>query len=131
VHKIASASLTDDNLLRTFVEPEAIILSTGMSTYAEIDHAVGVLGKEDLVLMHATSTYPADYEELNLRAIPAMIERYGVPVGYSGHERHPQQCLRRCYWRLLCGKTHYDEPRHVGLGSGCIVGAKRHFAVGS
>jgi N-acetylneuraminate synthase len=87
VHKIASASLTDDNLLRHVRRTgKPIILSTGMSTYAEIDHAVGVLGKEDLVLMHATSTYPADYEELNLRAIPAMIERYGVPVGYSGHE---------------------------------------------
>ena len=85
--KIASASLTDDNLLRhTRATGKPIILSTGMSTYAEIDHAVEVLGKQDLVLMHATSTYPANYDELNLRAIPTMIERYGVPVGYSGHE---------------------------------------------
>jgi N-acetylneuraminate synthase len=48
--------------------------------------AVEVLGKEDLILMHTTSTYPAKYEQLNLRAIPTMAERYGVPVGYSGHE---------------------------------------------
>jgi N-acetylneuraminate synthase len=87
VYKIASASLTDDNLLRHVRRTgKPVILSTGMSTYAEIDHAVQVLGKEDLVLMHATSTYPANYDELNLRAIPTMIERYGVPVGYSGHE---------------------------------------------
>ena len=87
VYKIASASLTDDNLLRHIrATGKPIILSTGMSTYAEIDHAVEVLGKEDLVLMHATSTYPATYTELNLRAIPAMSARYGVPVGYSGHE---------------------------------------------
>jgi sialic acid synthase SpsE len=47
--KIASASLTDDNLLRTFARPASpSSLSTGMSTYAEIDHAVDVLGKEDL-----------------------------------------------------------------------------------
>jgi N-acetylneuraminate synthase len=57
-----------------------------MSTYAEIDHAVDVLGKDELILMHATSTYPANYDELNLRAVPTMAERYGVPVGYSGHE---------------------------------------------
>jgi N-acetylneuraminate synthase len=57
-----------------------------MSTYAEIDHAVEVLGKQDLVLMHATSTYPANYDELNLKAIPTMRERYQVPIGYSGHE---------------------------------------------
>jgi N-acetylneuraminate synthase len=87
VYKIASASLTDDRLLRHIrATGKPVILSTGMSTYAEIDHAVDVLGKEDLVLMHATSTYPATYDELNLRAIPAMAERYGIPVGYSGHE---------------------------------------------
>jgi len=87
VHKIASASLTDDSLLRHIRRTgKPIILSTGMSTYAEIDHAVEVLGKENLILMHATSTYPANYDELNLRAIPVMARRYGVPVGYSGHE---------------------------------------------
>jgi N-acetylneuraminate synthase len=87
VYKVASASLTDDRLLRHIrATGKPIILSTGMSTYAEIDHAVEVLGKEDLVLMHATSTYPATYDELNLRAIPTMAARYGVPIGYSGHE---------------------------------------------
>jgi len=49
-----------------------------MSTYAEIDHAVEVLGKEDL-LMHTTSTYPATYDELNLRAITGDGRRYGYP----------------------------------------------------
>jgi len=87
VYKIASASLTDDRLLRHIrATGKPIILSTGMSTYAEIDHAVEVLGRDDLVLMHATSTYPANYNELNLRAIPTMAQRYGVPIGYSGHE---------------------------------------------
>ncbi len=87
VYKIASASLTDDNLLRhARATGKPIILSTGMSTYAEIDHAVEVLGKDDLILMHATSTYPASYSELNLRAIPTMASRYCVPIGYSGHE---------------------------------------------
>jgi N-acetylneuraminate synthase len=87
VYKVASASLTDDHLLRHVRQTsKPIILSTGMSTYEEIDHAVRVLGKEDLILMHATSTYPANYDELNLRAIPIMAQRYGVPIGYSGHE---------------------------------------------
>jgi len=87
VYKVASASLTDDHLLRHIRDTgKHIILSTGMSTYDEIDHAVSVLGKEDLILMHATSTYPANYDELNLRAIPTMKTRYGVPIGYSGHK---------------------------------------------
>jgi N-acetylneuraminate synthase len=86
-YKIASASLTDDKLLRhTRATGKPIILSTGMSTIEEIDHAVDVLGKDDLVLLHACSCYPAYYPELNLRAIQTLRERYGVPVGYSGHE---------------------------------------------
>jgi len=85
--KIASASLTDDNLLRhTRAIGKPIILSTGMSTIEEVDHAVEILGKKDLLLMHACSTYPAYYEELNLRVIDTLIDRYGVLVGYSGHE---------------------------------------------
>lgn len=85
--KIASASLTDDNLLlHTRSTGRPIILSTGMSTIGEIDHAVEVLGKDDLIVMHSCSTYPAYYEELNLRAIQTLRDRYDVPVGYSGHE---------------------------------------------
>lgn len=85
--KIASASLTDDHLLRhTRATGKPILLSTGMSTVPEIDHAVEVLGKENLILLHACSTYPAYYEELNLKAISTLRERYGIPIGYSGHE---------------------------------------------
>jgi N-acetylneuraminate synthase len=86
-HKVASASLTDDGLLRRMrATGKPVILSTGMSTMAQIDHAVEVLGRERLVILHATSTYPAKYEELNLRVIPVLAQRFGVPVGYSGHE---------------------------------------------
>ena len=85
--KIASASLTDDNLLRhTRATGKPLILSTGMSTVEQIDHAVEVLGRNDLVLMHACSTYPAYYEELNLRAMRTMADRYRLNIGYSGHE---------------------------------------------
>jgi N-acetylneuraminate synthase len=86
-YKIASASLTDDNLLRhTRAKGKPVILSTGMSTVEEIDRAVEVLGGKDLILLHACSVYPAHYPELNLRAITTLRERYSLPVGYSGHE---------------------------------------------
>jgi N-acetylneuraminate synthase len=85
--KIASACLTDDKLLRhTRSIGRPIVLATGMSSLEQVDHAVEVLGTNDLILLHTISTYPAQYDELNLRAIPLMRERYGVPVGYSGHE---------------------------------------------
>lgn len=86
-YKIASPCLTDDKLIRyTRSKGKPIILSTGMSTLEQIDHAVEVLGRDDLVILHTTSTYPAQHEELNLAVIPALKERYGLPIGYSGHE---------------------------------------------
>ena len=86
-YKVASASLTDDSLLRhTRATGKPILLSTGMSTLEEIDHAVEIVGKENLILIHTTSTYPANYDELDLRVIQTLRQRYGVPVGYSGHE---------------------------------------------
>jgi N-acetylneuraminate synthase len=87
-YKIASACLTDEKLLAyTRSKNRPIILSTGMSSLEQVDRAVAILGTEDLVILHAVSTYPAKYEELNLRAIPVLKGRYpGVPIGYSGHE---------------------------------------------
>jgi N-acetylneuraminate synthase len=86
-YKIASACLTDDRLLlkcRRTNKP--LILSTGMSTIEQIDHAIEVLGKKELILMHCTSTYPSKIEELNLKVLCTLKKRYGIPVGYSGHE---------------------------------------------
>ena len=87
-YKVASASLTDLDLLRAPRDTgRPIIASTGMSTMSEVDGAVSLLGTERLVLMHTTSTYPCPPEEINLRGIHTLAERFGVPVGYSGHER--------------------------------------------
>lgn len=85
--KIASASLTDDRLLRYHrTKKKPVILSTGMSTMEQIAHAVDVLGTEDLILLHCTSTYPSKPEELNLQMIETLKEHFGCPIGYSGHE---------------------------------------------
>ena len=93
-YKVASASLTDHELLRAMRETgKPVILSTGMSTLEEIDAAVEVLGNDKLVMLHATSTYPMPPHEANLRTITTLSERYGVPVGYSGHERGLQISL--------------------------------------
>lgn len=87
VFKVASACLTDDELLIAIRHTgKPVIMSTGMSTLKEIDHAVSLLDRTKLILGQATSTYPCKPEELNLRAITSLRHRYGVPVGYSGHE---------------------------------------------
>ncbi|GAA1159984.1 N-acetylneuraminate synthase family protein [Microbacterium oxydans] len=94
-HKVASASLTDTELLIALRETgKPVILSTGMSTIEQIDRALETLGTDRVVLMHATSTYPLEPEEANLRVIATLRDRYpGVPVGYSGHERGLQISL--------------------------------------
>lgn len=112
VYKIASASLTDDHLLQHIRRTgKPVIASTGMSTYQEIDHAVEVLGKEDLILMHTTSTYPAKYEQLNLKAIPSMVDRYGVPVGYSGHETGIPTSVAAVALGACCVERHITMDR--------------------
>lgn len=86
-YKIPSAALTDHSLLRRIRETgRPVILSTGMSTIEQIRDAVGVLGIDDLILLHCTSTYPAKPEELNLRAIQTLQQMFDCPIGYSGHE---------------------------------------------
>ena len=85
--KIPSASLTDHDLLRRVrATGKPVVLSTGMSTMQQIEDAVEVLGSEALLINHATSTYPCEPEELNLRAIVTLRERFPCPIGYSGHE---------------------------------------------
>ena len=88
--KIPSAKLTEHEcLIEASKSGKPVVLSTGMSTVPEIDAAVELLEKHaggGYVLMHTNSVYPAPPEELNLRVINFLKERYGCIVGYSGHE---------------------------------------------
>ena len=87
-YKIASASLTDDELLKyTKSKGKPILLSTGMSTMEEIEHAIDILGEENTIIYHCTATYPANSDEINLNCIKTLKEKFSCPVGYSGHER--------------------------------------------
>lgn len=86
-YKVASASITDDSLLRHHKEKKRpIILSTGMSDMRIIEGALDVLGADELIVMHCTSTYPSKLEELNLMGIKTLRDRLNLPIGYSGHE---------------------------------------------
>ncbi len=86
-YKVPSASLTDANLLQHLRKTgRPMILSTGMSTMEQITKAVKLVGEENLVLCHATSTYPCDPSELNLRMVQTLRDSFSCPIGYSGHE---------------------------------------------
>lgn len=99
--KIPSAHLTNKDLVVQSTRycqenNKKLIISTGMSTEEEVDKAYMTIvkeipvgnpwAKENLVIMHCNSTYPADVDELNLSCIKTLKEKYGCIVGYSGHE---------------------------------------------
>jgi N-acetylneuraminate synthase len=88
-HKISSFELVDHPLLRSVARTgKPIIMSTGMATLEEIEEAVAVIrdaGNHQLALLKCTSAYPAPADEMNLRTIPDMAQRFGVPVGLSDH----------------------------------------------
>ena len=87
-YKIPSASLTDVGLIRKArATGKPVILSTGMSTMEQIREGVKTAGEKDLVLMHCTSTYPCEPEELNLKMVETLRHEFPeTPIGYSGHE---------------------------------------------
>ena len=88
LYKVASASITDiDLLLRHKELDKPVITSTGMSTMEEIENAVNCVGTGNLLVAHSTSAYPCKNEELNLRVILTLKNKFpGIPIGYSGHE---------------------------------------------
>jgi N-acetylneuraminate synthase len=109
-YKIPSAALTNHALLRhARATGRPIILSTGMSTMEQIRAAVNVLGIENLLITHCTSTYPCKPEELNLRMIQALQREFDCPIGYSGHEVG----LQTSYAAVVLGACYVE--RHITL----------------
>lgn len=87
--KVPSAHLTNDDLLTYICRRQVpVLLSTGMSTQEEVDHAVELVQRhtDNFAVLHCHSCYPAPDDELNLRVISTYRDRYGCPIGYSGHE---------------------------------------------
>ena len=88
-HKVASAMLTNKELLVEIAKQKKLtFISTGMSTYKDIDRAISIFKKNKckFLIMHSVSVYPCPDELLNLRMIKILKERYKSQVGYSGHE---------------------------------------------
>jgi len=88
-NKVASAMIVDLGLLDEIAsEGKYTFISTGMTTYKEIDKAVDIFNKYscEFELMHTVSTYPMQNSDANLKLIKTLSNRYNCRVGYSGHE---------------------------------------------
>jgi N-acetylneuraminate synthase len=109
-HKVASALLTDDALLKRLNQTgRPTILSTGMSTMEQIRHAVSLLDRNRLLIAHSTSSYPCPPKELNLRMVETLRSEFDCPVGYSGHEVG----LQTTYAAVVFGACFVE--RHITL----------------
>ena len=89
--KISSGDITNVPLLEAIgAVAEWVILSTGMATLGEVEHALGCLeeagtGRDRVTVLHCNTEYPTPYEDVNLRAMKTMAQAFGVEVGYSDH----------------------------------------------
>ncbi len=109
-YKVPSACLTDRNLLKRIKQcKKPIILSTGMSSMEQIRGAVEILGEDNLLITHCTSTYPCRTNELNLNMLGTLAEEFDCPIGYSGHETG----LQVTYAAVALGARYIE--RHVTL----------------
>jgi N-acetylneuraminate synthase len=89
-YKIGSPDMTNFVLLEHIIETgKPLMISTGMATDEEVDRTIRFLQERNAVfaVLHCQSTYPAPFHNINLRYMETLMERYDVPVGYSGHER--------------------------------------------
>ena len=84
--KVASRDLTNTPLLRAVGDAGVpVILSTGMASIEDIEHAINEVGRDDTSILHCVSSYPASFSDLNLARIPRLHEAFGLNVGYSDH----------------------------------------------
>ena len=112
-YKVASYELMWDDLLQACARTrKPIVLSTGMATLPEVNHACSILrsaGCRDLTLLHCVSSYPAKPEDCNLAAIATLRESCGCPVGWSDHSVEPGVIFRAVHrWGATMVEFHLD-----------------------
>jgi sialic acid synthase SpsE len=112
-YKVASYELMWDDLLRACAETgKPVVLSTGMATLPEVEHACSVLrsvGCRDLTLLHCVSAYPAKPEDCNLEAIATLRDACRCPVGWSDHSVEPGVIVRAVHhWGASMVEFHLD-----------------------
>lgn len=116
--KVASFELVDLPLLERIGRcGKPVIMSTGMATAKEIGEAVEALrsgGCRQLALLKCTSAYPAPADEMNLRAIPALAEMFGVPVGLSDHTLEPISAIAAVALGACIVEKHLTLDRGAG-----------------
>jgi N,N'-diacetyllegionaminate synthase len=115
--KVASGEVTNAPLLEAIGRcGRPVLLSTGMADLAEVEEALRTLrraGAEDVCVLHCVSAYPAPAEQANLRAMAAMTERLGVPVGFSDHTEGDEVALAAVALGACVLEKHFTLDRSL------------------
>lgn len=121
--KIPSNEITDFPYLREIGKTEQkVILSTGMSTLGEIEAAINVLreaGTTEISLLHCTTEYPTPYDQVNLKVISALKQKFGCEVGYSDHTQGIEVSIAAVAMGATIIEKHFtldrnmDGPDHI------------------
>jgi sialic acid synthase SpsE len=112
-YKIASYELLWEDLLSECARTgKPVVLSTGMATLSEVEHAVSVLhrgGCKDLTLLHCISSYPVRPNDCNLAAVSTLRDVFKCPVGWSDHSVQPDVIYRAVHrWGAELIEFHLD-----------------------
>jgi sialic acid synthase SpsE len=117
VFKVASGDITNTMLLKHIAtKGKGVILSTGMASEQEIQDALDLFPRDQLILLHCVARYPTSLDEANLLSIPYLQDKFGVPVGYSDHTEGTTACrIAACLGAVIIEK-HFtlDKSQQVG-----------------
>ena len=115
--KISSTDVTNLPFLKEVaLSGKKLILSTGMSTLGEVENAVNVIksnGNEKIILMHCTTSYPTEIEDVNIRAMKTMKEAFGLPVGYSDHTLTNEAAISAVTLGAVCIEKHITLDQNM------------------
>jgi N,N'-diacetyllegionaminate synthase len=115
--KVSSGDLTNHPLLEYVArQNKPVILSTGMSNLSEVEEAAGVIrstGNKQLVILHCVTNYPAEPDDVNLRAMHTMAEALRVPIGYSDHTAGGEVALAAVALGACIIEKHFTLDRNL------------------
>ncbi|WP_097025885.1 N-acetylneuraminate synthase [Clostridium peptidivorans] len=117
IWKIPSGEITNlPYLIEIAKTHKPVILSTGMSTVEEVEEAINILrtnGCQDIILLHCTTEYPAPYEEVNLKAMNTLKEKFNVMVGYSDHTKGTEVTIAAVAMGATVIEKHFTLDRNM------------------
>lgn len=116
-YKVSSGDIANIPLLKHIAgKRKPVILSTGMANEKEIEKAMDIFPKENIILLHCVALYPTPIEKANLLSIPYLREKYNIPVGYSDHTIGLAACKIAAALGAILIEKHFTLDKNQPIG---------------